>query len=69
MSLNSGITGTIDKPLNDSKGCGTIMRVAPVGLMFFGDAEQSFKVACELSAVTHGHPTGYLSTGFLAALI
>lgn len=69
MSLSSGITGTIEKPVNNSKGCGTIMRVAPVGLMFFGDAEQSFKVACELSAITHGHPTGYLSAGFFAAVI
>jgi ADP-ribosylglycohydrolase len=69
MSLSSGMPGTIEKPLNNSKGCGTIMRVAPVGLMFFEDAEQSFKVACELSAITHGHPTGYLSAGFFAAMI
>ncbi|WP_332913275.1 ADP-ribosylglycohydrolase family protein [Algoriphagus boritolerans] len=35
-SLASGIAGTIDEPINDSKGCGTVMRMAPVGLIFFG---------------------------------
>jgi len=68
-ALSSGIAGTIENPINDSKGCGTIMRVAPVGLMFEGDNENAFKVACELSAITHGHPTGYLSAGFFASII
>ncbi|UWQ39920.1 ADP-ribosylglycohydrolase family protein [Leisingera aquaemixtae] len=40
---------------NDSKGCGTIMRVAPVGLMAETNAEQ---IAMESSALTHGHKTG-----------
>jgi ADP-ribosylglycohydrolase len=69
FALSSGIAGTIGNPINDSKGCGTIMRVAPVGLMFEGDRENAFKVACELSAITHGHPTGYLSAGFFASII
>jgi ADP-ribosylglycohydrolase len=69
MSLSSGVAGSIEHPINNSKGCGTIMRSAPVGLMFFGDAKQSFQVACELSAITHGHPTGYLSAGFFASVI
>lgn len=68
-ALRGGIAGTIDDKLNDSKGCGTIMRVAPVGLMFEGDNENAFKIACELSAITHGHPTGYLSAGFFASII
>lgn len=68
-ALSSGISGTIDKPINDSKGCGTIMRVAPVGLFYNHDNWQAFKIACELSAITHGHPTGYLSAGCFAAII
>lgn len=68
-ALRGGIAGTIENKLNDSKGCGTIMRVAPVGLMFEGDRESAFKTACELSAITHGHPTGYLSAGFFASII
>lgn len=68
-ALASGHAGTIDAPLNDSKGCGTIMRMAPVGLMFFGAKELSFKIGCELSVLTHGHPSGYLSGGFFASMI
>ncbi|MCK9414575.1 MAG: ADP-ribosylglycohydrolase family protein [Prolixibacteraceae bacterium] len=69
IALSSGIAGTIDQPINNSKGCGTIMRMAPVGLMFDGEAEKSFQIGCELAALTHGHPTGILSAGFFAALI
>lgn len=68
-SLASGEFGTIDNPINDSKGCGTVMRVAPVGLFYNDDSDFAFKIACEISALTHGHPSGYLSAGFLAALI
>ncbi|QDH78195.1 ADP-ribosylglycohydrolase family protein [Echinicola soli] len=69
LALASGKTGTINKPINDSKGCGTIMRMAPVGLTFSDDAVKAFEEGCHLSAITHGHPSGYLSGGFFAALI
>ena len=68
-ALSSGMVGTIDNPINDSKGCGTIMRVAPIGLFYNQNNKQAFKIACELSAITHGHPTGYLSAGFFASVI
>ena len=67
-SLRSGKMGTLEQPLNNSKGCGGVMRVAPVGLAF-ADAEKAFRIGCESAAITHGHPTGYLCSGFLAALI
>jgi ADP-ribosylglycohydrolase len=67
-ALQSGRMGTIDQPINSSKGCGGVMRVAPVGLAV-QDAEKAFRVGCESAAITHGHPTGYLAAGFLAALI
>ena len=31
-ALESGVTGTVDKPINGSKGCGGVMRVAPCGV-------------------------------------
>lgn len=68
-ALKSGIAGSVDKPINNSKGCGTIMRMAPVGLMWPGNAEDAFKHGCNLAAITHGHPSGYLSAGFFAAVI
>lgn len=68
-ALQSGQVGTIEEPLNKSKGCGGIMRVAPVGLVFPGQNEFSFKTASEFAAFTHGHPSGYLSAGFFASVI
>jgi ADP-ribosylglycohydrolase len=67
-ALRSGKMGTINNPLNDSKGCGGVMRVAPVGLAYT-DAEEAFRIACECAAITHGHPSAYLASGYLAALI
>lgn len=67
-ALRSGKMGALDQPINDSKGCGGVMRVAPVGLAC-PDPEQCFHLGCTAAAITHGHPTGYLCAGFLAALI
>lgn len=68
-ALRSGHCGKVDKPINDSKGCGTVMKIAPVGLIFHGNNKEAFKTGCEISAITHGHPSGYLSAGFLASVI
>ncbi len=56
---------------NDSKGCGGVMRVAPVGLWGAGeeDSAQIFELGADSARITHGHPSGYLSAGFLAVLI
>ena len=35
-AIESGIEGTIQEPINRSKGCGGVMRVAPIGI-YFGD--------------------------------
>ena len=61
--------GTIEKHINNSKGCGGVMRVAPVGLYFYKSPKQAFHVAAECAAITHGHPSGYLSAGVLACII
>jgi ADP-ribosylglycohydrolase len=58
---------------NTSKGCGGIMRVAPVGVWGARDGrgavEPSFRLAMEIAALTHGHPTGALAAGTFAALV
>jgi ADP-ribosylglycohydrolase len=57
---------------NDSKGCGGVMRVAPVGLMGWNlgwDARTAFRNGTDLAALTHGHPTGALTGGVLAVLV
>ncbi|MCA3060340.1 MAG: ADP-ribosylglycohydrolase family protein [Rhodocyclaceae bacterium] len=59
---------------NDSKGCGAVMRVAPVGLFRASggreaDFDVTFQLAADIGALTHGHPTGYLTAGVFAVLI
>lgn len=66
-ALSSGKMGTIDNPINSSKGCGGVMRVAPAGLFYPKD--DAFDKAAEFAAITHGHPLGYLSAGALAYII
>jgi len=66
-SLKSGVCGSIEEPINNSKGCGGVMRVAPVGLA--GKEENVFDLACDAAAITHGHPSGYLAAGILGVVI
>lgn len=67
-ALRSGKQGRRHERLNDSKGCGGLMRVAPVGLMA-PILRNIFNVAAECAALTHGHPTGFLTAGYLAELV
>lgn len=66
-SLRSGVKGTMEKKLNNSKGCGGVMRVAPIGC--FLEKEKAFKLACEAAAITHSHPSGFLPAGVFAYII
>jgi len=69
-ALGSGKQGSIKEPINNSKGCGGVMRTAPVGLAFLADNEQgAFQMGAESAALTHGHPSGYLTAGFLSEMI
>jgi len=73
-ALRSRRMGEVRHPLNDSKGCGGVMRVAPAGLAdganggdrFQGvevDYSGIFALGCEVAAITHGHGTGYCAAG------
>ncbi|MDR2987802.1 MAG: ADP-ribosylglycohydrolase family protein [Nocardiopsaceae bacterium] len=65
IALQAGHPGTVRRPVNDSKGCGGVMRVAPTGLAG-GDP---FTLGCQAAALTHGHPSGYLAAGALALMV
>lgn len=65
---------------NDSKGCGGVMRVAPIGMLFHAltlnnpsarseNLQRAFDLGCDAAALTHGHPTGFLTAGVMAALV
>ncbi|GAA4861610.1 ADP-ribosylglycohydrolase family protein [Kitasatospora terrestris] len=62
--------GTVEEPRNPhSKGCGTVMRAAPFGLLTAWDPSLVFQLAVECSVLTHGHPTGYLAAGAFAVIV
>lgn len=62
-----------EKAENQSKGCGTVMRIAPVGLfaarIFGATSNSAYEMGREISRLTHGHPSGYVAGGALAAII
>lgn len=56
-----------ERARNDSKGCGTVMRMAPAGLFF--EPESAWEYGCRFSSLTHGHPTAITAGGAFAMLI
>ncbi|SEF28102.1 ADP-ribosylglycohydrolase [Amycolatopsis pretoriensis] len=64
----AGVRGSIERPVNNSKGCGGVMRAAPVAL-WSDDLAEVFRLGAESAALTHGHPSGYLSSGCFAVLV
>jgi len=76
-ALCSDRVGSAQSPINDSKGCGGVMRAAPAGLIATrivdgGDediARFAFELGSAAAAITHGHPSGYLPAGYLAGLV
>jgi ADP-ribosyl-[dinitrogen reductase] hydrolase len=65
-SLQLELPGSVQRPANNSKGCGGVMRAAPAGMIRWGDP---FELGRDLAAITHGHPTGSLAAGCLALLV
>lgn len=67
-AVRAGAQGTCERPVNDSKGCGAVMRTAPLGLAQSVSPEQAFELGCMAGALTHGHPDGWLPAGMVAAM-
>ena len=71
-SLSSGVLGTMDHPINSSKGCGGVMRCAPIGLFY--DRARTPVATVDLygarsAALTHGHQLGFLSAAALVHIV
>lgn len=67
---NEHIDSFIKSKINNSKGCGGVMRVAPVGLMdLHVDAKAAALEGAECAAVTHCHSLGYMPAAVLAQMI
>jgi len=60
----------IAHPINTSKGCGGIMRVAPVALYTSTKSAKEITLeAAEIAAITHTHSLGYMPSAMLANII
>ncbi len=62
----------LDEPINSSKGCGGVMRVAPIGLYFLDtglSADAVDRLGAEAAAITHGHPLGIMPSAALVHLV
>ena len=62
------------EPHNNSKGCGGVMRVAPVALYGLGEGrfsniEEMDEVAADAAEMTHQHPLGYISAALMAHVV
>ena len=71
-ALKSGTMGSVDEPINNSKGCGGVMRVAPVaayGAAKGWDEERIVRLGAEAAAITHGHPLGWMSAAAMVDIV
>jgi ADP-ribosyl-[dinitrogen reductase] hydrolase len=62
------ITALKHNEKNNSKGCGGVMRAAPVAV-WSPDVREVFSLAADTARMTHHHPSGYLSAGALAVIV
>lgn len=68
-ALSFGGIGTLEKSVNESKGCGGVMRTAPIGMVSGLNDEQTVTLGAKAAAMTHGHPLGWLPAGMLSEMI
>lgn len=62
------------EPINNSKGCGGVMRVAPIALYMACKNHQeriseAYMRAGEAAEITHQHPLGFVPAAFLSDII
>ena len=69
-ALHSGNCGRIDRKINNSKGCGGVMRIAPIPLFLVREnglplAEVDM-ISARAAAITHGNALGYIPAAFIS---
>lgn len=65
-ALKVGGEGTIEAPVNDSKGCGGVMRTAPIGFL---EGVDLFDLGARAAALTHGHVDGWAHAGVVPRIV
>ena len=68
--LATGEMGTFYRPVNpESKGCGTVMRSAPFGLIPYIEPAAVYKLSADAASLTHGHPAARQSAALFSLII
>ncbi|SDK70825.1 ADP-ribosylglycohydrolase [Actinopolyspora mzabensis] len=60
--------GSPEEPVSDSDGSSALLRAIPA-MLWTPRADETFRVATETAALTHGHPTAWLSAGTLGVVV
>ena len=72
-AIANGANGTLSEPINNSKGCGGVMRVAPIGLFFDGKTRREQLginyLGAQAAALTHGHDLGFIPAAALVHIV
>lgn len=71
-ALQAILRGT--EPRNNSKGCGGVMRIAPIplyGMAHDGEADIEVldRMAADVAEITHQHPLGYIPAALVSHII
>lgn len=61
--------GTIEKPYNQSKGCGGAMRVAPIAQYSKLEIKKADMIGAKVAALTHGHELGCIPNAMMVHII
>lgn len=61
--------GSMDEPINDSKGSACLLRAVPIGLSYFRDPARILDLGANTAALTHGHELAWLSSAALALIV
>ena len=67
QNLKSGVSWR-DSGIKESKGCGSAMRVAPIGL-FYSSLDETIEIAISSSYLTHAHPTALAAAAGAAVAV
>lgn len=69
LDARNGVFGTLSRQVNNNVDNGAVKRVVTAGLFYGESPDMAFRMACDIGAITHSHPDGYLPCGVYAAIV
>ena len=69
FDARNGVFGTLSRKVNDNTDAGAVKRVVPVGLYYGQNSDMAFRIGCDVGAITHSAPDGYLPCGVYTAIV